>query len=63
MRWPGIESLYGQTLQQSPVFAPDSKLGLKTGTKADGKKKAEDAQPGVARWEDLHKRVIEHVSD
>ena len=62
MRWPGIESLYGPTLRQSPVFAQSSRLGIKTGAKAEGKKPEELANPGDARWEDLHKRVIEHVS-
>lgn len=61
MRWPGIETLYGQTLRSSPVFAPDSKLGVKTGSKTEGKKPEEISQPGVTRWEDLHKRVVEHV--
>ena len=61
MRWPGIESLYGQTLRQSPVFAPDSTLGKKTGSKTEGKKVEEIEAPGVARWEELHKRVVEHV--
>lgn len=63
MRWPGIESLYGQTLRQSPVFASGSQLGKKTGSKAEGKKAEELENPGDARWEELHKRVIEHVSD
>ena len=62
MRWPGIESLYGQTLRQSPVFAQDSKLGVKTGSKVEGKTTEEVSEPGVARWEELHKRVVEHVS-
>ncbi len=61
MRWPGIETLYGPALRQSPVFAPRSKLGVKTGSKAEGKKVEEVGNPGEARWEELHKRVIEHV--
>ncbi|RSH89355.1 hypothetical protein EHS25_002467 [Saitozyma podzolica] len=60
MRWPGIESLYGPTLRQSPVFAPGSTLGKKTGARAEEKKPEELANPGEARWEELHKRVIEH---
>jgi len=60
MRWPGIENLYGPTLRQSPVFAPGSKLGVKTGSKAEGKKPEEVEDAGDARWEELHKRVIEH---
>ena len=62
MRWPGIESVYGQTLRQSPVFASESLLGQKTGSKAEGKKAEEIERPGEARWEELHKRVVEHVS-
>ena len=61
MRWPGIEQLYGPTLRQSPVFAPGSQLGKKTGTKASEKKSEEVDSPGQARWDELHKRVIEHV--
>jgi 26S proteasome regulatory subunit N5 len=61
MRWPGIESLYGQTLRQSPVFASETTLGKKTGSKAEGKKEDEIQRPGDYRWEELHKRVVEHV--
>ena len=61
MRWPGIEALYGSTLRQSPVFAVESKLGVKTGSKAEGKETEKVENPGDARWEELHKRVIEHV--
>jgi 26S proteasome regulatory subunit N5 len=62
MRWPGIESLYGPTIRQSPIFAPSSTLGKKTGSKAEDKKSEELENPGEHRWEELHKRVIEHVS-
>lgn len=62
MRWPGIESLYGPTLRQSPTFATDSLLGKKTGIKAEGKTAEEIERPGESRWEQLHKRVVEHVS-
>ena len=62
MRWPGIESLYGPTLRQSPVFATDSVLGKRTGAHAEGKPADEVSRPGDARWAQLHKRVIEHVS-
>ncbi|KAJ9124200.1 hypothetical protein QFC22_000997 [Naganishia vaughanmartiniae] len=48
MRWPGVESLYGPALRESDVFAPSS-----------GAVGVEDA--GSKRWENLHKRVIEHV--
>ena len=40
MRWPGIETFYGEALHGTDVFS--------------------DATPD--RWEDLHTRVIEHVS-
>ncbi|KAK4684341.1 26S proteasome regulatory subunit N5, partial [Tremellales sp. Uapishka_1] len=60
IRWPGIESLYGPTLRQSPVFSPESTLGLKTGSKVEGKKEDEINRPGDVRWEQLHNRVIEH---
>jgi 26S proteasome regulatory subunit N5 len=62
MRWPGIEELYGPKIRTSPVFAPDSDLGKKTGTNAEGKKAEELEKPGEWRWEQLHKRVVEHVS-
>ncbi|KAI9631974.1 uncharacterized protein MKK02DRAFT_21179 [Dioszegia hungarica] len=60
MRWPGIEELYGPKIRTSPVFAPDSDLGKKTGTNAEGKKPEELEKPGEWRWEQLHKRVVEH---
>ncbi|KAJ9092508.1 hypothetical protein QFC19_008721 [Naganishia cerealis] len=47
MRWPGVESLYGPILRESDVFAPSS-----------GAAGVEDA--GSKRWDNLHKRVIEH---
>jgi len=62
MRWPGIEALYGPTVRQSPVFSPSSTLGKKSGANAEGKKAEELENPGEHRWEDLHKRVVEHVS-
>jgi 26S proteasome regulatory subunit N5 len=61
MRWPGIESLYGPSLRQSPIFASGSQLGKKTGVRAEGKKAEEIDNPGELRWEALHKRVVEHV--
>jgi len=60
MRWPGITALYSEKLRQSPIFAPDSTWGKKTGSKAEGLKPEELAHPGEARWEQLHKRVVEH---
>ena len=59
MRWPGIESIYGSTLRQSPVFASGSQLGKKTGQQAE--EKDDGLSAGDHRWEELHKRVIEHV--
>ena len=59
MRWPGIESIYGSTLRQSPVFKSDSQLGKKTGQQAE--EEDDGVTPGNHRWEELHKRVIEHV--
>lgn len=47
MRWPGIESLYGPMLRQSPTFSPSSSPGG-------------NAKDGNHRWEELHKRVVEH---
>lgn len=60
MRWPSIGQLYGPVLRQSPVFAPDSTLGLKTGPQADESKAENSDKPGEARWDALHKRVVEH---
>ncbi|RXK41577.1 26S proteasome regulatory subunit N5 [Tremella mesenterica] len=60
MRWPGIESMYGPTLRSSPVFAAESLLGKKTGSNAEGKAEEDLAHPGMARWKQLHQRVIEH---
>lgn len=61
MRWPGIETLYGPTLRQSPVFAPDSTLGAKSGKSSSyGTEDKTPSPPGIARWEALHKRVVEH---
>jgi 26S proteasome regulatory subunit N5 len=62
MRWPGIEGLYGPTLRATPVFAPDTTLGTKTSSRTDEVKPEGVSKPGDARWEDLHKRVVEHVS-
>jgi len=38
MRWPGIQSIYGDFLRKTQVFKVEQ------------------------QWEDLHDRVIEHVS-
>ncbi|CDW99534.1 hypothetical protein [Sporisorium scitamineum] len=46
MRWPGIETLYGPLLKSSPTFsAPKTK---------------DSDKDGAHRWEQLHKRVVEH---
>lgn len=65
MRWSGIEGIYGPTLRQSPVFALGSTLGKKIGTTEKSHKDVEKNfdNPGDARWDQLHMRIIEHVSD
>ncbi|ODN77543.1 hypothetical protein L202_04715 [Cryptococcus amylolentus CBS 6039] len=61
MRWKGIEDIYGTTLRQSPIFAPGSTLGKKIGVTEKAKKTTEEFEnPGDKRWEELHKRVVEH---
>lgn len=62
MRWPGLQESYGKALRESPVFASSSDLGKKTGGSAEGVKSDDLARPGDRRWDELHKRVIEHVS-
>lgn len=54
MRWPGIETLYGPMLRQSATFSPSPP--------ASTKPHAQDAvvKDGNHRWEELHKRVVEH---
>ncbi|SAM61718.1 probable RPN5-26S proteasome regulatory subunit [Ustilago bromivora] len=54
MRWPGIETLYGPLLRQSPTFNPASK------PKIAPSKEGEKPKEGNHRWEELHKRVVEH---
>lgn len=54
MRWPGIETLYGPMLRQSPTF---------TATAPAPAPASDDGKPpkdGNHRWEELHKRVVEH---
>lgn len=62
MRWPGIETLYGPLLRQSPTFSPSSTTSSSSattaGADADGGKHA--LKDGNHRWEELHKRVVEH---
>ncbi len=53
MRWPGIESLYGPMLRQSPVFSTTQP----TDDTSNGNGVVRD---GNHRWEELHKRVVEH---
>ncbi|KAL7423115.1 proteasome regulatory particle subunit [Cryptotrichosporon argae] len=60
MRWPGIQEIYGPTLRQSAVFSSNSTLGMKTGKEVGREADDTPANPGDARWDQLHKRVIEH---
>ncbi|OAV92790.1 hypothetical protein, variant, partial [Puccinia triticina 1-1 BBBD Race 1] len=54
MRWPGIQELYGPVLRKSRVFGPAGTSGL-VGDIAE-----DDPLAGDRRWEELHKRVVEH---
>nr|QBH67401.1 putative RPN5-26S proteasome regulatory subunit [Ustilago esculenta]QBH67519.1 putative RPN5-26S proteasome regulatory subunit [Ustilago esculenta] len=54
MRWPGIETLYGPMLRQSATFSP---IASSTNTPTVEGVKVKD---GNHRWEELHKRVVEH---
>ena len=54
MRWPGIESLYGDSLRKTKAFGSGSVMGI------DGDVE-EVISKGEARWDDLHNRVVEHV--
>lgn len=54
MRWPGIESLYGPMLRQSPVFSTTQPA------KDDASNGNGVVRDGNHRWEELHKRVVEH---
>ncbi|SNX81901.1 probable RPN5 - 26S proteasome regulatory subunit [Melanopsichium pennsylvanicum] len=54
MRWPGIETLYGPMLRQTATFLPTSTS--QTVKVEDGK----TVKDGNHRWEELHKRVVEH---
>jgi 26S proteasome regulatory subunit N5 len=60
MRWPGIEQLYGPTLRQTRVFGPPGIPGVEGDIEqvADSSGAKEDG--GQKRWEELHKRVVEH---
>ncbi|PWZ01445.1 hypothetical protein BCV70DRAFT_236129 [Testicularia cyperi] len=53
MRWPGIETLYGPMLRQTPTFAPAPAA-------ASSRAKPSAIEDGDYRWEELHKRVVEH---
>lgn len=57
MRWPGIQELYGPALRKSKVFGPKGTPGLEGDIEEDVD---EGANPGEARWQELHKRVVEH---
>lgn len=57
MRWPGIETLYGPMLRQSPTFSPNPATSSSSSqTEVDGRQ----VKDGNHRWEELHKRVVEH---
>jgi 26S proteasome regulatory subunit N5 len=47
MRWSSMGALYGDTMRASSVFSPPTSSSPST--------------KGDDRWEELHKRVIEHV--
>lgn len=57
MRWPGIQELYGPVLRKSKVFGPKGSPGFDGDIEDDPD---EAADPGEARWQELHKRVVEH---
>jgi 26S proteasome regulatory subunit N5 len=56
MRWPGIEQLYGPTLRQTRVFGPPGTPGVEGDIEEEGAA----SEAGNKRWEELHKRVVEH---
>lgn len=58
MRWPGIQELYGPQLRQTKVFGSKGTTGIDS---YDIEEADEDSQ-GDKRWEELHLRVVEHVS-
>lgn len=53
MRWPGIESLYGDSLRKTKAFGSAGVVGIAGDVE-------ETESHGDARWEDLHNRVVEH---
>lgn len=57
MRWPGIESLYGESLRKTKVFGPKGVAGVEGDVEEDEKE-----SNGDKRYEVLHDRVVEHVS-
>ncbi|EST06501.1 Proteasome component (PCI) domain protein [Kalmanozyma brasiliensis GHG001] len=52
MRWPGIEELYGPLLRQSPTFSSTEN--------AAPAQEGKSPKDGAHRWDQLHKRVVEH---
>lgn len=58
MRWPGIESLYGENLRRSKVFGPKGTQGVPGDIE-----EADEGSQGTKRWEVLHDRVVEHVRE
>ncbi|KAH9460310.1 hypothetical protein MJO29_004298 [Puccinia striiformis f. sp. tritici] len=57
MRWPGIQELYGPVLRKSKVFGGKGIQGLEGDIEEDVEV---DGNPGEVRWQELHKRVVEH---
>ena len=54
-RWPRIESLYGPGLRETKVFGPDGTKGVEGDIE-----ETINAGQGEKRFEELHKRVVEH---
>jgi len=54
MRWPRVEAAYGPSLRQTRVFGLNGTNGV------PGDIEKEDSPLGDQRWEELHKRVVEH---
>ncbi|EGG09295.1 uncharacterized protein MELLADRAFT_77173 [Melampsora larici-populina 98AG31] len=57
MRWPGIQELYGPTLRKSKIFGPKGTAGVPGDIEEDVEA---GSDPGETRWQELHKRVVEH---
>lgn len=57
MRWPGIQELYGPTLRKSKIFGSKGTAGVPGDIEEDVEA---GSDPGETRWQELHKRVVEH---